>query len=97
MTIEIGILFGLIACIIAVATFYIGRQSSAKISGIRDGALDIKMEYMKTSLDEIKTELKDVNLQAMKNSIEELKQAVSKHSESISRAHQRIDNITKVI
>lgn len=93
MTIQLEILIGIISIFLAIGGFFIGRQSSAKIAGIRDGALDTKIEYLKNAVDEIKEELRETNLAALKNSVEETKKYAERE---IARLDKRIDDMRKL-
>lgn len=80
MTIEIGLLFGAIACIIGLAGFFGGRQSAAKNDGERWGRLEANLDFIQKDLKEIKS----TNAENAKST-----------RESLRRVHERIDNHLK--
>lgn len=74
---EIGLIFTIIAGIIGIITFFIGRQSAAKNDGQEWGELKSDIRHIKGDIEEIKGTVGDSN-RSLK--------------ESIRRLHKRIDD-----
>lgn len=62
MTIEIGLIFALVGCIIGVITFFVGRQSAAKKDGEQWGSFTSEIRgdisNIKDNVSEIKAQVK---------------------------------------
>ena len=54
---QTEIVFSIAGVLLAVITFYIGRQTSAKADGKQDGIILSELGYLKSSMDGIKTQL----------------------------------------
>ena len=54
---ELEAVIALCGCAVAVATFFIGRTSAAKNSGVADGELKSDVKYIKASVDKQESKL----------------------------------------
>lgn len=88
MTIETGLLFGAIACILGVAGFFGGRMSAAKNDGEWKGHLDTNLQYIQNDLKEIKADMK-ANKSTTEESLERLRK---EFKDSVRRVHDRLDD-----
>lgn len=94
MSIELGLLFAAIACIIGVAGFFGGRQSAAKNDGERWGAFTAELKtdvaHIKDDISEIKAQVKISNEQYsnMRTDVEVVKR-------DLKTAFNKIDDIKK--
>jgi len=94
MTVEIGIIAGLISCLIAVLTFFAGRQSSALKAGVAEGELKADIKYIKEDIEEIKQAVKKYD--ANNSILTGLQKDVAEMHKSLARTHARI-NLLSVI
>ena len=78
MTIESGLFFGSVSCIIGIITFYLGRQSIAKKDGEEWGVLKSDINHIKIDIEEIKGDVKDSN-HNLKDSIRRLHKRIDGH------------------
>ena len=94
MTVEIGIITGLISCLIAILTFFAGRQSSALKAGVAEGELKADIKYIKEDIEEIKQAVKKYD---ENNSIlTGLQKDIIEMQKSLARAHSRIDSMSGI-
>jgi len=91
MTVEIGIIAGLISCIIGIMTFFAGRQSSALKAGAEEGELKSDIKYIKEDIEEIKAAVKKYD--DNKSVLTGLQKDVAEVQKSLTRAHLRIDSL----
>lgn len=91
MSVELGIIFAFIACVIGVATFFIGRQTAAKNEGKAEGSSFTgvlkDIEYMKVDISKILDKLDKLD-NNYNQGFKDIKKDVS---ESVRRLHERID------
>ena len=94
MTVEVGIIAGLISCLIAILTFFAGRQSSALKAGVAEGELKADIKYIKEDIEEIKQAVKKYD---ENNSIlTGLQRDITEMQKSLARAHLRIDSLIEI-
>lgn len=95
MTIELGLLLALVAGILGLATFFIGRQSAAKKDGQEWGTFQAELkkdvEYIKRDVGEIKNSMGD----NYKIAMSAIQKEENDRKESDRRIHERIDEIMK--
>ena len=65
MTIEIGLIFTLVGCLLSMSTFLIGRLTAAKKDGVAVGRIESEITHIKDSLEELKSDYKSANIQAI--------------------------------
>lgn len=82
MSVEIGLLLAVIAGIIGIATFFIGRQTAAKNSGEEWGSFKAELKtdigYIKRDVSEIKSSVGENN-QELRASIRRLHERMDTH------------------
>lgn len=78
--------------LIALASFLIGQRNGAKIDGEKQGQVFTKLKYIEQDVRELKNDFKLLNIETMRSDLESVKSRLDRHSESIRRGHQRIDN-----
>jgi len=91
MTVEIGIIAGLLSCIVGIMTFFAGRQSSALKAGAAEGELKADIKYIKEDIEEIKQAVKKYDENNSVLSV--LQKDVAEIQKNLARAHSRIDSI----
>lgn len=91
MTIELGLLFAAIACIIGVSTFMAGKQSSAKKDGHEWGAFQAELRtdigYIKRDVSEIKVSVSD----SRNDTMAAITSEGEHRRDSIRRLHEKFD------
>lgn len=82
MTIEIGLVFALVGCLLAVLGFLGGQKKAASSDGERWGKftakLDTELEYIKRDLGDIKQSVGE-NTHEMKDSIRRMHKRLDEH------------------
>ena len=98
MSVELGILFAAIACIIGILTFFGGRHSAAKNEGEQKGWIKTSLENITVDIKEIKSDLRASTLDTMsavRREEESRRAAIQKEEddrrEADRRLHARID------
>ena len=81
----------LVGGILAIASFFIGRQSSARLDGARSAAVDVRLEGLHKQLEEIKEVLKDDRRAAK----DELRRMEKEFQQAVQRLHERLDEHIK--
>ena len=61
--IELSVIFGLIACVIGVISFFTGKQATAKKDGSQWGELLADVKHIKEDMVEVKAQYKVINTQ----------------------------------
>lgn len=56
---TLSIIIAVVGCLLAVITFFIGRQSASKQEGREAGQMLSEMGYLKSGIDDIKAEIKE--------------------------------------
>ncbi len=56
---TLSIVIAVIGCLIAVVTFFLGRQSASKTEGREAGQILSEIGYLKRGIDDIKSDFKD--------------------------------------
>ena len=56
---TLSIIIAIVGCLLAVLTFFIGRQSASKQEGREAGQMFSEMGYLKSGIDDIKAEIKE--------------------------------------
>lgn len=92
MTIELGVLIGLVSTISGVAFGYMANQRATK-KETKDDTKD--HTELKTNLDYIRRGVDDIriDLKAQESKVSDLAGSVIRLEESTKSAHKRIDNI----
>ena len=87
--IEISALVGAIGLAISVATFFIGRTTAAKNSGVADGELMADIKYIKTSIDKQEAKLDGIvaNYEDVKVELEKLKGRIINLEQKVKMLH----------
>lgn len=84
--VEISVLIGVIGVALSVGTFFIGRTTAAKASGVADGEMKANVGHIKTivekqdkKLDRIVEDYEDirVELESLKGRLQALEQKVA--------------------
>lgn len=88
--IEISALIGAVGLAISVATFFIGRTTAAKNSGVADGELMADIKYIKKSVDKQESKLDDIsaNYDDVKLEIERLKGRLEALEQKVKLLHE---------
>lgn len=91
MTIELGLLFAAIACIIGVAGFFGGRTASAKKDGEHWGKFEAELKtditYIKRDVGEIKMSVND----SSKVTMAAIEKERADRKESIQKIHEEFE------
>lgn len=90
MTIEIGLLFGAIACAIGIAAFFGGKQSAAKTDGQAWGEIKTDVKYIRDGMGEIKAEVR-----VMREQYSDIHTDVEVVKRDLKTAFNRIDEVRK--
>lgn len=93
MTIEIGIVFAAIACIIGVAGYIGGKQTGAKKDGTEWGELKSDISHIQKDIEEIKISY----LRDLREVKEDIKEETRAREESSRRLHIRADGLAEDI
>lgn len=56
---TLSIIIAVVGCLVAVVTFFIGRQSASKAEGREAGQILSEIGYLKRGIDDIKSDFKD--------------------------------------
>lgn len=92
MSIETGLLFGAIACILGLAGFFGGKQTAAKKDGHEWGAFQAEL---RTDISYIKRDVGDIKV-SVADSRNDTMAAIAKEGDSrrdsIRRLHEKIDD-----
>lgn len=98
ISIELGLLFAAIACIIGVAGFISGRQTSAKQAGAETATFRSDILYLKDAVADIKRMLERGDEERRSDLSElrrEFKDSVARIEANATRAHTRLDEHIK--
>lgn len=89
MTIDITILIAVIGFALSVGTFFVGRITAAKTSGLSDGELKADVKHIKAAVDKQDRKLDDVaaNYSELKDEIAELKERLHVLEERVQMLH----------
>jgi predicted transcriptional regulator len=82
-------IIAVIGCVLLIATFYLGRQSSAKLDAREMGKIIAKLETIEAGISEIK---QDQRSQA--ESYTRIIERVANLEASCKSAHKRLDKLT---
>lgn len=87
--IETSVLIAVIGCALSVATFFIGRTTAAKNSGLADGELKADIKYIKGSVDKQEKKLDGVveNYEDIKVELEKLKGRIIALEQKVEYLH----------
>lgn len=100
MTIELGVLIGVMAFVISAATFFIGRTTAAKkegdTSGREMGQILTEIGYIKSQNDGLTQKIEKYNEQNNENYVKVCERLAAVEQKSTS-AHMRIDILSKKI
>ncbi len=87
MTVEVAAAISCLTAALAIATFFIGRQTAAKNDGKEAGALSKDVEYIKNSVNRIETRLSD-DVKRLEGRIDEQGKQIATVSGEAARAHE---------
>ena len=87
--IDTSVLIAIVGCALSAATFFIGRQTSAKNNGEADGELKADVKYIKSSVDKQERKLDRVteNYCAVEREISELKGRLEALEDKVRMLH----------
>ena len=86
---DTNLLIAIVGCVVAVATFFIGRQTSAKNTGQEWGELKSDLKHIKDDVKEIK-ETVSTSVEGLRKEIADERKA---HKESLDKVYARIEKL----
>jgi hypothetical protein len=89
MTIDLTILIAVVGCALSVVTFFIGRVTAAKSSGIADGEMKSDVRHIKNAVDKQGGKLDQVveNYEEIKIELERLKGRMTALEQKVNMLH----------
>lgn len=94
---DVNVAIALVGVSLAVASFYLGRQTASRDAGIEEGSLHTDLQYIKESVARIERRLND-DINRLEGRIDEISKQImeiaglsSKAYESTKSAHRRLD------
>lgn len=90
MTIEIGVLIGILGLVISYQAYQLNKTKSIKTDTQESAELKAELGYIRKGVDDIRIDLK-----ANEKNIAHLGERVTRVEESSKQAHKRIDHIEK--
>lgn len=90
MAIDVTVLITVLGFALSVGTFFVGRMTAAKNSGITDGETKSDIKHIKTTVDKQDRKLDDVaaNYSKLKDEIAELKERLHVLEERVQHLHE---------
>lgn len=87
--VDVSILISVAGLLLAVLTFFVGRQTAAKSAGHADGEMKTDIKYIKRAQDELKNDVKQygANYADIRAELESLKGRLAKLEEIIKIYH----------
>lgn len=87
--IDVSVLIAILGIVISIATFFIGRTTAARNSGIQDGEMKADIKYIKISVDKQESKLDGVieSFDDVKIEIEKLKGRLSALEQKVRLLH----------
>ena len=90
MTVEIGILVGILGLVISYQAYQLNKTKVVRSNTQESAELKAELGYIRKGVDDIRIDLK-----ANEKNIAHLGERVTRVEESSKQAHKRIDNIEK--
>nr|WP_309098775.1 hypothetical protein [Fredinandcohnia onubensis] len=88
MTVELGVLIGVLSLIIAFQTYSLNKAKSIKSDGQESAELKAELGYIRKGVDDIRIDSK-----ANEKALNHLGERVTRVEESSKQAHKRLDNL----
>ena len=84
---DVSTAIAVIGCVVAVMTFYIGRQTAQRAEGKEAGSLAKDIEYIKDSMTRIENRLND-DVKHLEGRIDEISRQMTEVTGTAARAHE---------
>lgn|SRR5574344_1560634 len=88
--INVSVIMSFVSICLAIATFFFGRASASKTEGKEAGSILTELSYIKNGVEKIQNQLED-----LRRNYDDLKEKVILIDQSVKRAHERIDDLTR--
>ncbi len=88
--IEISVLIAVCGLAVSAATFFIGRMTAAKSSGLTDGEMKADIKHIKDTQEEMKNDIKTygMNYTELCTELEKIKGRIAKLEEVVKIYHK---------